>query len=40
VADSSKLQRTLKWTPKHSQLREIVSTAWQFERRRRVQQIS
>lgn len=40
VADSSKLQRTLKWTPNHSQLREIVSTAWHFERRRRVQQVS
>jgi UDP-glucose-4-epimerase GalE len=34
VADSSKLRRTLNWTPDHSQLRDIVSTAWHFERRR------
>ena len=40
VADSGKLRRTLKWTPKHSDLREIVSSAWQFERRRRLQQVS
>ena len=37
VADSSKLRRMLKWTPKHSELREIVSSAWNFERRRRQQ---
>ncbi len=37
VADSSKLRRTLKWTPKHSELREIVSSAWNFERRRKQQ---
>ena len=37
VADSSRLRRTLKWTPKHSELREIVSSAWNFERRRRQQ---
>jgi UDP-glucose-4-epimerase GalE len=37
VADSSKLKSTLKWTPKHSELREIVASAWQFERRRRLQ---
>ena len=40
VADSSKLRRTLQWTPKHSELRNIVSTAWQFESRRRMQQVS
>ncbi len=40
VADSNKLRRTLKWTPKQSELRNIVSTAWEFERRRRVQQVS
>jgi UDP-glucose-4-epimerase GalE len=40
VADSSKLRRTLQWTPSHSQLRDIVSTAWHFERRRRLQQVS
>ena len=39
VADSSKLRRTLKWTPDHSQLRDIVSSAWHFERRRRLQQV-
>ena len=40
VADSSKLRRTLKWTPEHSQLRDIVSSAWHFERRRRLQRVS
>ena len=39
VADSGKLRRTLKWTPDHSQLRDIVSSAWHFERRRRLQQV-
>jgi UDP-glucose-4-epimerase GalE len=34
VADSSKLRRALKWTPRHSSLHDIVSTAWNFERRR------
>jgi UDP-glucose 4-epimerase len=34
VADSTKLRRALQWTPQHSNLRDIVSTAWNFERRR------
>jgi len=34
VADSSKLRGKLGWQPRHSDLREIVSTAWQFEQRR------
>ena len=34
VADSSKLRRALQWTPRHSNLRDIVSTAWNFERQR------
>jgi UDP-glucose-4-epimerase GalE len=32
VADSSKLQRTLGWKPHYTSLREIVGTAWEFER--------
>jgi UDP-glucose-4-epimerase GalE len=40
VADSSKLRRTLKWAPEHSELHDIVSTAWQFERRRQLKQAS
>ena len=35
VADSSKLRGKLGWNPRHSDLREIVSTAWQFDERRR-----
>jgi UDP-glucose 4-epimerase len=35
VADSAKLRETLGWNPRHSDLREIVATAWQFEERRR-----
>ncbi len=34
VADSTKLRRALNWTPRHSNLRDIVSTAWNFERKR------
>ncbi len=34
VADSAKLRATLGWKPRHSDLREIVSTAWQFAERR------
>jgi UDP-glucose 4-epimerase len=35
VADSAKLRSNLGWMPRHSDLREIVSTAWQFDERRR-----
>jgi UDP-glucose-4-epimerase GalE len=34
VADSGKLQRTLGWRPKHADLREIVASAWEFEKKR------
>jgi UDP-glucose-4-epimerase GalE len=40
VADSSKLRRALKWTPRYSDLRDIVSTAWNFEQKRKVQPAS
>jgi UDP-glucose 4-epimerase len=30
VADSTKLRRTLQWTPRYSELRNIVATAWNF----------
>ena len=31
VANADKLKRTLQWTPAHSSLRNIVSSAWQFQ---------
>jgi UDP-glucose-4-epimerase GalE len=34
VADSSKLQRTLGWKPRYTELRDIVATAWEFEKDR------
>jgi UDP-glucose 4-epimerase len=34
VANSEKLKRTLGWKPKFPALRDIVLTAWQFEKRR------
>ena len=34
VADSTKLRSALKWTPRYSGLREIVASAWEFERKR------
>jgi UDP-glucose-4-epimerase GalE len=40
VADSSKLRLALKWTPRYSDLRDIVSTAWNFEQKRKVQPAS
>ena len=39
VADSSKLRRTLNWTPRFSDLRGIVNTAWKFEQQRKMQQV-
>ncbi len=33
VADSSKLKRILKWTPKYDDLEFIVKTAWEWERK-------
>jgi UDP-glucose-4-epimerase GalE len=35
VADSSKLKKTLGWTPQYETLEEMVATAWEFERRRK-----
>ena len=35
VADSTKLRHTLNWTPRESALHDIVSSAWDFERKRR-----
>jgi len=34
VADSAKLRQMLKWTPRYSELREIVASAWEFEQKR------
>ena len=34
VADSAKLQAALGWRPRFTDLRQIVDTAWQFERNR------
>jgi len=34
VANSDKLKRTLGWKPKFPQLKDIVATAWQFEKKR------
>jgi len=34
VANSSKLQRTLGWKPKFPGIKEIVETAWEFEKKR------
>jgi UDP-glucose 4-epimerase len=34
VADSTKLRRNLQWTPRYSELRNIVATAWNFEQHR------
>ncbi len=31
VADSSKLQKTLNWSPKYAKLEEMVASAWAFE---------
>ena len=31
VANADKLKRTLPWTPRYLNLRDIVSTAWQFD---------
>jgi len=35
VANSDKLQRTLGWKPKFTELRDIVETAWLFEKKMR-----
>lgn len=40
VADSSKLRRALHWEPRYSELRNIVQSAWNFEQKRRLQQVS
>ena len=35
VADSSKLRKTLNWEPRYANLRDIVSSAWQFASKKR-----
>jgi UDP-glucose 4-epimerase len=35
VADSTRLRQSLGWTPRHSDLRTIVDTAWRFANRQR-----
>jgi UDP-glucose 4-epimerase len=35
VADSRRIRRALRWTPQHDDLRYIVRTAWEWERKRR-----
>ena len=40
VADSSKLRRALHWEPRYSELRHIVQSAWNFEQKRRLRQVS
>ncbi|HMK44010.1 MAG TPA: UDP-glucose 4-epimerase GalE [Dissulfurispiraceae bacterium] len=35
VADSGKIKRSLKWAPKHDDLRFIIRTAWEWERKRK-----
>jgi UDP-glucose-4-epimerase GalE len=39
VADSSKLRRALHWEPRYSELRNIVQSAWNFEQKRRLEQV-
>jgi UDP-glucose 4-epimerase len=34
VANADKLKRTLGWKPKFPDLDDIVTTAWQFEKKR------
>jgi UDP-glucose 4-epimerase len=34
VANADKLKRTLRWTPGHSSLKEIVASAWEFQQSR------
>jgi UDP-glucose-4-epimerase GalE len=36
VADSTRLRSTLGWTPRHSDLRTIVDTAWKFHNARKA----
>ena len=40
VANSSKLRRVLHWEPRYSELHNIVQSAWNFEQKRRLQQVS
>jgi len=35
VANPDKLRHALEWEPRYTDLRDIISTAWEFERRRR-----
>jgi len=38
VANSDKLKRTLGWKPKFTEIKDIVGTAWEFERKRAVRE--
>jgi UDP-glucose 4-epimerase len=40
VADSGKLRMTLGWSPKYAELRDIVTTAWEFEQKHTTSQHS
>jgi UDP-glucose 4-epimerase len=35
VAESTKLRRTLGWEPRYTEIRDIVATAWEFEKKNR-----
>ena len=35
VANADKLRRAFDWQPGYTDLRSIISTAWEFERKRR-----
>jgi UDP-glucose 4-epimerase len=39
VADSTKLQRALGWKPKYIELRDIVATAWAFEKKHSCERV-
>ena len=40
VADPAKIRNTLGWKPRYTEIRNIVSTAWEFERKARTLSIS
>jgi UDP-glucose 4-epimerase len=35
VANADKLRRALGWEPRYQEMRDIISTAWEFERQRK-----
>jgi UDP-glucose-4-epimerase GalE len=40
VANSAKIQNVLGWKPKYTNIRDIVSTAWEFERKHSDQRVA